>query len=183
MTSSVRAILVSLCAVALLIAAPSAWADYSITQESQSGSVGASSLGQSFTTTDEGRVTQIDVRVDNNNFASTVTLRIYAGSTSPNSSAEALCEQTFTGLPTGSSDQWFSLPVSNPGCRIVLSAATQYTFEVSGAPSVDLNADWSDPYPGGVQFQAGVAFSGRDLAFRVFFQSPVPVELQSFSVE
>jgi len=160
-------------------------ADYTIAQETGSGYLSAQTLGQSFTTLDEGILEQIDLYLSINNYSDAVILRIYSGSTSPNDASLALCEQSFSSVPTGV-DTWHSFVMINAGCRLVLSATTSYTVEVipdSTSTNVAIHADWSDPYAGGVNFTNGSEESGRDLAFRIQISNPVPVELQGFSVE
>jgi hypothetical protein len=160
-------------------------ADYTIAQESTSGYLSSLTLGQSFTTLDEGHLEQVDLFLSINNHSDAVLIRIYSGSTSPNDISQALCEESFSSVPTGV-NTWHSFVMTDPGCRIVLSATTVYTVEVipnSSSTNVAIQADWSNPYSGGVNFTNGAEESGRDLAFRIEISNPVPVELQSFSVE
>jgi len=160
-------------------------ADYTIAQESSSGYLSSLTLGQSFTTLDEGLLEQVDFFLSINNHSDAVLIRIYSGSISPDDASQALCEESFSSVPTGV-DTWHSFVLTNAGCRLVLSTSTIYTVEVipnSTSTNVAIHADWSDPYAGGVNFTNGVEESGRDLAFRIEISNPVPVELQSFSVE
>jgi hypothetical protein len=171
--------------LALIWASSATSADYTISQESISGYLSAQTLGQSFTTVDEGHLEQIDLFLSINNHSDALAIRIYSGSTSPDDASQALCEENFSSVPT-QINTWHSFVVTNAGCRLVLGASTVYTVEVipiSSSTNVAIQADWSDPYSGGVNFTNGAEESGRDLAFRIHISNPVPVELRDFSVE
>lgn len=166
----------------------SAWADYTVSQESSNGYASSPTVGQSFTTTDEGILEQVDVYLSVNHETSTVTLRIYEGDTNLSDPSQAVCEQVFTSVPT-EADQWYSFVLTEGGCRIVLSESSQYTLQLDGPSNSAARWQTTDPYPGGIFYNEYIssaypgAHPGNDMAFRVHLTSPVPVELESFSAE
>ncbi len=179
---------VVLVAVVMVLAGTARAADYTVSQESSNGYASAPTVGQSFTTGDEGILERVDVYLSVNHETSTVTLRIYAGDTNLSDPSQAVCEQVFTSVPTDA-DQWYSFVLAEGGCRIVLSAASQYTLQLDGPSNSATRWQTTDPYAGGIFYNQYIssefpgAHPGNDMAFRVHLTSPVPVELQSFSAE
>ena len=137
---------------------------YLIAQETRNGTGSSQRHAQSFTTTLDGLLTEVEYEANgNNNVVSELELRIYDGNTSPNNPAAALFTESFSGLPTGG---WVSLTL---GQAFVVGADRQYTFELQpvGAGNFDLYYSTSNPYDGGHAWRGGTAYTGYDYAFRV----------------
>jgi hypothetical protein len=171
----------------LLIPLTPAHADYVIAQESHPQN--ATTLpsgwgwGQSFTTANEGAITQIDVYFGGVNIWTQLTLRIVAGNNG-NSSASALCEETLT---PSSSSGWGVLAFTTP-CSV--AASNQYTLQVVLPANGQLTVGYAnsgDLYPNGGMWVVNptgggdYGSSGWDLAFRVHLQGPTAVEMAGFS--
>jgi len=156
---------------ALIVIAWPASADYIIAQEEESGSTSSVYQGQSFTTTDAGEITQVDVYTDPDNDPNSVALRVYPGNQSPRDPNSALCVEAFSGLTAGA---WQALTFTG-ACPV--EADTQYTFEVDAGvhSGLDLRMEGSDVYPGGMRWSQEFSNPGSDLTFRVHVTTPYEI--------
>ena len=125
--------------------------------------------GQSFTTVGGGGITDIEIYSLANTSA---TLKVNSGQEGGTELYSQAVNLTAGGWQKIFLTSW-----------VAVNASTQYSFMFEGGDMPRLAYTTSNEYDGGCRWLSGTWYGSSDLAFKVYIDQSLPVELRSFTAE